>query len=61
MNSLMESFGYEFIHISGYCNLYCKKDLAPSWLYEPQLNEEELRFFDGVWLPHIKALLGFYL
>jgi len=81
MSSLMERFGYELVHISGFCNLfyirneysgifstpdinkerpvskkeifefinlYCKKDFVPSWLYEPQLNEEELRFFDKV-------------
>ena len=81
MNNLIEKFGYELVHISGFCNLfyirnensglftkpdinkerpvskkevikfvdlYCQKDFRPSWFNEPELNEEELKFFDKV-------------
>ena len=81
MNNLLEKFGYELVHISGFCNLfyvrneysglfikpdinkeqpvskkevikfvdlYCQKDFRPSWLDDPELNEEELKFFDKV-------------
>ncbi len=31
-----------------FVDLYCQKGFRPSWLEEPDLNEEELRFFDRV-------------
>ncbi len=81
MDNLIEKFGYELVHISGFCNLfyirnensglftkpdinkerpvskkevikfvdlYCQKGFRPSWFNEPDLNEEELKFFDKV-------------
>ena len=81
MDNLIEKFGYELVHISGFCNLfyirnensglftkpdinkerpvskkevikfvdlYCQKGFRPSWFDEPDLNEEELKFFDKV-------------
>ncbi len=81
MNNLIEKFGYELVHISGFCNLfyirneyfgvftkpdinkerpvskkevikfvdlYCQKDFRPSWFDEPELNADELKFFDKV-------------
>jgi len=31
-----------------FVDLYCQKGFRPSWLEEPELNEEELKFFDKV-------------